>query len=107
MIAFIDDKSRFKAAMPLKQKSEAFHAFKNFKAYAENQTGKKIKRLRCDEGGGYMSNEFIELLDSCGIEKQYTVCKRPQQNGVAEHANRTLAERIIAMLEELGLSKRY
>ena len=54
-----------------------------------------------------MSNEFIEFLDSYGIEKQYTVHNRPQQNGVAERANRTLAERIIAMLEESGLSKRY
>ena len=54
-----------------------------------------------------MSNEFIAFLDSCGIEKQYTVHNRPQQNGVAEHANRTLAERITAMLDESGLSKRY
>ena len=54
-----------------------------------------------------MSNEFIGFLDSCGIVKQYTTRNRPQQNGVAERANRTLAERITAMLEESGLSKRY
>ena len=54
-----------------------------------------------------MSNEFIGFLDSCGIAKQYTCRNRPQQNGVAEHANRTLDERITAMLEESGLSKRY
>jgi hypothetical protein len=106
-IIFVDDYSRFKAVVPLKQKSDAFDAFKKFKAFAENQTGKKIKKFRCDKGGEYISNEFIEFLDSCGIVKQYTVRNRPQQNGVAEHANRTFAERIIAMLEESGLSKRY
>ena len=106
-ITFIDDCSRLKAAVPLKRKSDAFDAFKQFKAYAENQTGKKIKKFRYDKGGEYMSNEFIEFLDSCGIEKQYTVRNRPQQNGVAERANRTLAERITAMLDESGLSKRY
>ena len=106
-ITFIDDCSKFKAVVPLKRKSDAFDAFKRFKAFAENQTGRKVKKFRCDKGGEYMSNEFIEFLDSCGIVKQYTVHNRPQQNGVAERANRTLAERITAMLEESGLSKRY
>ena len=106
-ITFIDDCARYKAAMPLKRKSDAFDAFKTYKAWAENQTGKKIKKFRCDKGGEYMSKKFIDFLDACGIEKQYTVHNRPQQNGVAEHANRTLAERITAMLEESGLSKRY
>jgi len=106
-VTFIDDHGRFKAAVPLKRKSDAFDAFKKYKAWAENQTGKKIKRFRCDKGGEYMSNEFIDFLDFCGIEKQYTVRNRPQQNGVAERANRTLAERITAMLDESGLSKRY
>ena len=103
-ITFIDDCSSFKAVVPLKRKSDAFDAFKRFKAYAENQTGKRIKKFRCDKGGEYMSNEFIAFLDSCGIVKQYTVRNRPQQNGVAERANRT---RITAMLNESGLSKRY
>ena len=106
-ITFIDDHSRFKAVVPLKRKSDAFDAFKLFKAFAENQTGKKIKKFRCDKGGEYISNEFIGFLDACGIVKQYTVRNRPQQNGVAERANRTLAERITAMLDESGLSKRY
>ena len=61
-ITFIDDCSKFKAAVPLKRKSDAFDAFKQFKVYAENQTGKKIKKFRCDKGGEYMSNEFIGFL---------------------------------------------
>ena len=106
-ITFIDDSGRFKAVVPLKRKSDALNAFKTYKAWSENQTGKKIKRFRCDKGGEYMSNEFIAFLDAHGIEKQYTTRNRPQQNGVAERANRTLAERITAMLNESGLSKRY
>ena len=62
-ITFIDDFSRFKAVVPLKLKSDAFDAFKRFKAFAENQTGRKIKKFRCDKGGEYMSNEFIGYLD--------------------------------------------
>lgn len=40
-ITFIDDFSRHWAGMPLKKKSDAFSAFKQFKAYAENQLGVK------------------------------------------------------------------
>ena len=36
-----------------------FDAFKQFKAYAENQIGHKIKALRDDMGGEYMSNAFL------------------------------------------------
>ena len=106
-ITFIDDYSRFKVVLPLKRKSDSFGAFKTFKAYAENATGMTLKVFRCDKGGEYMSKEFIDYLDKCGVVRQYTVRNRPQQNGVAERANRTLEERIMAMLAESGLPKRF
>ena len=56
-ITFIDDHSRFWGVLPLKAKSGAFAAFKQFKAYAENQLNCKIKALRDDKGGEYMSKE--------------------------------------------------
>jgi len=103
-ITFIDDLSYFKVVLSLK-KSDSFGAFKTFKAYAENVTGMTLKSFRCDKGGKYMSKEFIDYLDEHGITKQYTTRNRPQQNGVAEHANRTLEEWITAMLAESGLPK--
>ena len=106
-VSFIDDCSRFKALYPMKKKSDTFSCFKRFKAWAENLTGKKIKRLRDDKGGEYMSNEFQNFLDECGIAREHTVRNRPQQNGVAERANRLFAERIVALLEESGLSRKY
>jgi len=50
MLTFIDDFSRKVWAYFLKEKSEAFKVFKEWKALLENQTGKKIKRLRTDNG---------------------------------------------------------
>ena len=83
----------------MKKKSETFSCFKRFKAWAENLTGKKIKRFRDDKDGEYMSKEFQNFLDEYGISREHTVCNRPQQNGVAEQANRLFAERIVALLE--------
>ena len=106
-ITFIDDYSRFRFVIPLKAKSQAFEAFKTFKAFAENQSERKIKILRDDKGGEYMSNAFIDFTTQCGILRQHTVRNRPQQNGVAERPNRLPSERITAMLDESGLAKGF
>jgi hypothetical protein len=48
-----------------------------------------------------------DYMDACGIVREHTCRNRPQQNGVAERANRVFAERIVALLEESGLSKQF
>jgi len=83
------------------------HIHKQFKAYAENQSGHKIKILRDNKGGEYMSNAFSKFTTECGIERQYTVRAWPQQNDVAERANRVLSERLTTMLDESGLPKAF
>ena len=102
-ITFIDDHSRFKAVYLLKRKSEAFAAFKQFRAWAENVTGERLGSLRDDKGGEYMSREFEAFCIDHGIQRQHSVRNRPQQNGVAERANRTMEEAIISMLYESGM----
>jgi len=55
-ITFIDDFSHFCIVILLRRKSDTFEAFKHYKAYAKNHTDQKIKTLRDDKGGEYMSN---------------------------------------------------
>src|SRR3979490_939603 len=102
-VLFIDDKTRFRSFHPLRTKDEVFAAFKQYKAWAETQLGLKIKCLCDDKGGEYMSREFEAFTDLHGIERQHTVRASPQQNGVAECANRTAAEAITTMLSESKL----
>eukprot|EP00253_Pinus_taeda_P034618 PITA_34618 len=66
-VSFIDDFSSNTWIYFLKKKSEAFDRFKEFKALVENQTEKKIKVLRIDNGGEFCSNEFEELYKKYGI----------------------------------------
>ena len=47
---FIDDYSKKTWIYFLKTKDEVFNQFKDFKASVENSTGKKIKKLRSDNG---------------------------------------------------------
>jgi transposase InsO family protein len=88
-ITFIDDAARFEVVI-LQKKSNAFSAFKKFKAYAENLLDCKIKRFRDDKGGEYMSKEMCDFMDAAGIVRDHTVRNCPQQNGVAEKRNCTL-----------------
>ncbi|KAH9799312.1 hypothetical protein KPL71_000313 [Citrus sinensis] len=68
-------------------------------AHIKNQTGKKIKRLRTDNGLEYCSNEFDKFCKSKGIARHNIVRHTPQQNGLAERINRTLLEKVKGKLE--------
>ena len=106
-ITFIDDRSRFKAAIPLRAKSEAFLAFKQYRAYALTKHSLEIGGLQNDKGGEYMSKEFDSFYADYEIVRRHTVCNRPQQNGIAERFNRVLGESITTMLSESHLSLQF
>jgi hypothetical protein len=69
----------------------------------ENQTGKKIRVLRSDNGGEYTSKEFMDFCAGEGIRRELTVPYNPQQNGVAERKNRAIVGAARAMLHDQGL----
>ena len=73
----------------------------------ENQTEKKIKALRTDNGGEFFKKEFEEFCKKCGIARQKTTPYTPQQNGVAEIMNRTLMEKARSMLSGTGLGQEF
>ncbi|KAE8675430.1 putative RING/U-box superfamily protein [Hibiscus syriacus] len=98
MVTFIDDFSRYVWVFFMKEKSDTFSKFKEFRDSAEGEVGKKICCLRTDNGGEYISNEFSQYLRECRIRHQYTCANTPQQNGVAERKNRHLAEICRSML---------
>ena len=57
-VSFIDDFSRNIWIYFLKKKFKVFDMFKEFKALVENQTEKRIKVLRTDNGEELCENEF-------------------------------------------------
>ena len=91
----------------MKHKSEALDKFKEWTALMENQTGRKVKRLRTDNGLEYCSNEFNEFCKRLGIARHKTVRHTPQQNGLAERMNKTLIKKVRCMLLRSNLSKHF
>ncbi|KAE9278534.1 hypothetical protein PR003_g28491, partial [Phytophthora rubi] len=97
-VTFIDDFSRHVTVYFMKKKAEVLEKFKMFKAGMENATGRKIKRIRSDNGGEYTGRLFKEYLSKQGIRHEKTVPYTPQQNGLAERMNRSLVEMARCML---------
>ena len=64
----------------------------------ESHRNKKIKFLRSDRGGEYLSHEFGLHLKQCGIVSQLTPPGTPQHNGVSERRIRTLLDMVRPMM---------
>jgi transposase InsO family protein len=65
-VTFIDDSSRRTWIYFMKAKDEVFSKFQEFKALIKNQTCRKIKVLRSDNGGQYTSNDFDSFcIEAC------------------------------------------
>ena len=66
-MTLIDDSTRYCYVYLLNSKYEALNFFKIYKAEAENQLDRKIKRLRSDREGEYFSNESNLFCAEHGI----------------------------------------
>ena len=82
----------------MKHNSETFEKFKEFQSEVEHDRNKKIKFLRFDRGGEYLSYEFGLHLKQDGIVSQLTPPGTPQRNGVSGRRNRTLLDMVPSMM---------
>ena len=56
---------------------EALDSFKKYKLEMENQLKRRIKLLRTDRGGEYISGLFKSFYEDHGIRKHYTMPYSP------------------------------
>ena len=104
-ITFLDKSTRFLEVILLKKKSEALNAFKVYKAKAENQSNKRIKRLRTDNGGEYVNTDFEYTLNKFGILHEKTAPYTKEPNGLIERVNLTLLNKVRSMIYTANLPR--
>jgi len=63
--------------------------------------------VQTDNGGEYLNDGFYDLLKINGIVHRKTVPYCPEQNGVAESQNRTLAEMARCLLIQPGMPEYF
>ncbi|KAG6512493.1 hypothetical protein ZIOFF_030614 [Zingiber officinale] len=91
----------------LAAKKDAFQAFKKFKSVTENTTEYKIKTLRTDRGGEFLSTKFTRFCENEGIERHLTTPYTPQQNGVVERRNCTVMAMARSLLKGTHMPARF
>jgi len=102
-VLFIDDYLRKTWIFFLQTKGEVFKQLQEFKALVENQTGKKIRCFRPDNGGEYISNAFDDFCAREGIQREMIVAYNPQQNEVPERKNIFIIGTARAMIHDQSL----
>ena len=79
--SFIDDSNRKVWAYVARTKDRVFSIFQEWLAMVENQSDRKLKCLRSDNGREYKYEEFVRFCWQSGIRREYTTPYNPKQNG--------------------------
>ena len=91
----------------LKETFEAFQKFKWYLARVEKETRKKLKCLRSNRDGEFISNEFNEFCIEKEIKRQVSAPGTPQQNGIAERRNKSIMDYARTLMIEKNVAIKY
>lgn len=91
----------------MKEKSDALEKFREWCSEVEVEKSLSLKCLRTDNGLEFLSHQFDDFYKLKGIKRHRTVPNNPQQNRVAERANRTVLERVRCMLISSGMPAKF
>ena len=105
LATYLDDYSKMSVVRPIRYKSDVPALTKEVVTNLEKQSGQDLLVLRSDNGTEYLNRDLGDFLKSKGIQHQTTARCTPEQNGAAERLNRTIMDRVRAMLEDSGLGK--
>ena len=102
-LCFVDDFTGIHMVYFLKQKSDTVEATQKF--LADTSPFGKVKRIRSDNGGEFLSKNFRDLLIKNKIKHKASAPYSPHQNGTVERAWRSLFEMARCLLNESNLPK--
>ena len=106
-LTIVDQFSGFKTVKFLKHKSEVLSKVKLFKIEAERQTGNSIKLIISDGGGEFNNHDFTQFCADSGIIHHFSAPYTPQNNGMAERANKSINEKARCLLSQSKLPTKY
>ena len=91
--------------MYLKEKS--FEKFKWYLERLEKEIGKRLKFLRSDRGGEFISNEFNNFCIERGIKRQVSAPGTSEKNEIAERRNRSIMDCARTLMIEKNVAIKY
>lgn len=106
-ITWMDNKLHKVFVVGMHEKSKVTHHLKAFISWAEVEVGQQARTLCSNGGGKYIAGEAQRYLEEKGIKHKITMPHTPQHNGVAKRMNRTLLNKVWAMLIDADLPQSY
>ncbi|GMF23507.1 unnamed protein product [Phytophthora fragariaefolia] len=107
VLVFVDDYSGFVTTFLLARKSESLAPFKEYVVAAETKHNVPVQAVNSDNGGKFISPDWIAYNTSKGIHVRSTTPYTPEQNGSAEVRFRVLFRKVRALLIGAQLPKQF
>ncbi|KAJ9544481.1 hypothetical protein OSB04_024188 [Centaurea solstitialis] len=107
MLVPVDEFSRFTWLEFLRAKSDATDRIIAFIKRIQVLLGRKVKKLRSDNGTEFRNAKLQSFLEDVGISHNFSAVRTPQQNGVVERKNRTLVEVARSMMAHSGVPQAF
>src|SRR5258708_2949430 len=89
----VDDKTGYLWFHPCMSKSDFAPWFIKLDTLFMNHYHTRTKTLRSDHGGEYVNSILQKYCKEIGISMEFTIPHTPEQNGVAERANRRIVDK--------------
>jgi hypothetical protein len=102
-LLLVNDLSRYMWVAMIRFKDHAAAAIKDIQAWAEGESGLKLKALHTDHGGEFNVTEFADYYAAEDVHHQHTMSYSPQQNDVVQRWNGTMVATARSMLKAKGL----
>ena len=89
-IIITDRATRYRWALPLKQKDDAAPTFDTFLDTEVRPRGYETRSVRCDSGGEFIGAAFYAVCQRRGIRPEPAAARTPSQNSISESSVRVL-----------------
>ena len=100
---FTDDATRARWTWSFKEKKQAHQSIVHFNQLVQTQWNATVRAYRIDGGREYGGKKLVQHLKEYGILPEITTPYTPEQNGVAERANRTIFSKVRSAIEDSDL----
>lgn len=104
-VSFLDSATKYSEITLLKTRDEVKKAAKLFTEKAEKQSSRSLQRFHSDNAKEYKSADITRYFHEKGVNLTYSAAYCPEQNGSAERLNRTLLNKVRALLLSSNLSR--
>nr|GEW59569.1 retrovirus-related Pol polyprotein from transposon TNT 1-94 [Tanacetum cinerariifolium] len=91
ILVIVDDYSRYMWTLFLCSKDETPEVLKDFLTMIQRNLQALVITVRTDKGTEFLNKTLNEFFKEEGIEHQTSIARTPEQNGVVERRNHTLA----------------